>query len=110
MLMTNQYITIKWIKISGRDFIQDQRKFITDAEILCEGFKNIMVHDKNCAENFINKLNLLNKKILEKYHIILTIAENISWKDEILLWMWGLLQDIRKIKYSYEDLKKKLVY
>jgi hypothetical protein len=44
-----------------------------------------MVHDKNCAENFINKLNLLNKKVLEKYHVILTISENILEKEEILI-------------------------
>lgn len=44
-----------------------------------------MVHDKNCAENFINKLNVLNTKVLEKYHIILTISDNMPEKEEMLL-------------------------
>jgi hypothetical protein len=108
--MDNKYITIQWTTFLLKDFIQEQKKFITDAEILCAGFKNIMIHDKNCAENFINKLNVLNKKILEKYHIILTISEKISWQKEIILWMWWLLQDIRKIQHSYENLNTSLVY
>jgi hypothetical protein len=107
--MNSKYIIFNWIKISINIFIQEQKKFITDAEILCAWFKNIMVHDKNCAENFINKLNVLNTKVLEKYHIILTISDNMPEKEEMLLWMWGLLQEIRKIQYSYADLNKNLV-
>lgn len=96
--MLNKNITIEWVQIPVHKFLDDQKKFLTDAGIICWGFHNILDHDKKCAENFLNKLNILYEKISERYYIIQHLSDKIAWKQEVAIWMWKLLQDIWGMK------------
>ena len=100
--MNKNYVTLEWVDIPVYLFLDDQKKFLTDAEIICGGFGNILIQDKNCAENFLAKLDILYAKILERYHIIIELSDKIVWKQDVYIGMWNLLQDIWEMRQKCE--------
>ena len=103
--MNIQVIHFDGIEIPVHDFLDNQRTFLTDVNILCWGINNIMEHEKLCSDVFLAKINQLHNKIYQRHEIIRNISDNISWKQEICLGLSALLIKMTHMKNKCIDMR-----
>jgi hypothetical protein len=54
--MTQGYVLLEGEKLPVHVFLDRQKEFINDMEIVCHGFQNILDHEIKQSDNFIQNL------------------------------------------------------
>lgn len=92
--MAQGFVLLEGEKLPVHVFLDRQKEFINDMEIVCHGFHNILDHDIKKSENFVNNLELLYKKVSTRYEISCELSDKIMGKREVQTKLSDILQNI----------------
>ena len=92
--MAQGFVLLEGEKLPVHVFLDRQKEFINDMEIVCHGFQNILDHEIKQSDNFIQNLWLLYKKVTVRYHLSCELSDKIVWKREVQRKLSHILKSI----------------